>query len=108
MLKSDKLTIVEKNSNTQLIKALNFDIKKGEKLGVIGESGSGKTLMSLGGLGLVQAKNLAFEGDVYFEDQKIEYSNNEQLLNFFKKDIAFIFQDVRLSAWSILRLPLRL
>lgn len=93
MLKFDKLTIVEKNSNTQLIKALSFNIKKGEKLGVIGESGSGKTLMSLGGLGLVHAKNLAFEGNVYFEDQKIEYSNNEQLLNFFKKDIAFIFQD---------------
>ncbi len=93
MLKFEKLSIVEKNSNTELIKDLSFSISKGEKLGVIGESGSGKTLMSLGGLGLVQAKNLSFRGDVYFEDQKIDYSNDKQLLTFFKNDIAFIFQD---------------
>ena len=70
------------------LKNINFDIFKGEALGVIGESGSGKTTLS-NILLKVYENDL---GNVYYENQEISKLKGEKL-NKFRKQVQAIFQD---------------
>lgn len=47
LLHVDNLTVTATGSTTALVGPLNFELAAGEKLGIIGESGSGKSLTAL-------------------------------------------------------------
>jgi len=51
--------------DTPILKNLNIDVNAGEVLGVIGESGSGKSMMALAIMGLLPS-GATLEGDVRF------------------------------------------
>ena len=53
LLKVDNLTVTAAESSTALLGPLNFELAAGEKLGIIGESGSGKSLTALSIMGLL-------------------------------------------------------
>jgi peptide/nickel transport system ATP-binding protein len=59
-----------KRAKQSLIFSVSFSIIKGEIFGIAGESGSGKTLLTLSMFGLHNAARLE-GGDVYFDDKKI-------------------------------------
>lgn len=74
-----------------LIKAvddISFDIMKGETLGLVGESGCGKTTTGRCILQLTKAT----EGTILFEGQDLNDLNAEQLRSA-RRDIQVIFQD---------------
>lgn len=66
---------------------INFSLQQGKTLGIVGESGSGKTT-----LGLALAKLLAFEGEVFYRQQRLDGLNQRQFRPFRKK-IQMVFQD---------------
>ena len=51
LLKVDNLAVTAAGSSTALLGPLNFELAAGEKLGIIGESGSGKSLTALSIMG---------------------------------------------------------
>lgn len=53
------------------LKNVNFALKKGQILGIIGESGSGKTLLSLRILGLLERIEDS-SGELFFENQRLD------------------------------------
>lgn len=63
---------------------LNFSLQAGHNLGIIGESGSGKSTIALALLNLIP-----HQGDVEFFQQKSWKKNNFEL----RRDIQIIFQD---------------
>ena len=63
--------IAENSKNKKLIKSVSFNIKKNEIVGLIGESGSGKSLTSLCILGLLEKKNFNISGEIYFNQRNI-------------------------------------
>jgi peptide/nickel transport system ATP-binding protein/oligopeptide transport system ATP-binding protein len=74
-----------------LLKAVNdvsFSIPKGETLGIVGESGCGKTTTGRAAIRLVEAT----DGEILFEGRNIRTLNHKGLLEV-RKDMQIIFQD---------------
>lgn len=67
---------------------VNFNIREGETLGVVGESGCGKSTMGRTILRLHEPTS----GSIYFEGKDITGYNRKQLKNL-RKDMQMIFQD---------------
>ncbi|MDH6364175.1 putative ABC transport system ATP-binding protein [Enterococcus sp. PF1-24] len=86
-------TNVEKyyGDSGQTTKALNrvsFEVNKGEFTGIMGTSGSGKTTL----LNMLATIDRVSAGQIYFEDVDITKLNEEELAEFRKKNLGFIFQ----------------
>ena len=82
---TDKKRLFGKNTTKKTLHNINFELKKGEILGIIGESGSGKSTLALALLNLIK-----YNGDIIFGTQ-----NYKEIRNFraFRKHIQIVFQD---------------
>jgi peptide/nickel transport system ATP-binding protein/oligopeptide transport system ATP-binding protein len=72
----------------QAVDDVSFDIQAGETLGLVGESGCGKTTIGRTILRLIEPT----EGAVYFADRNI-FELNKQELKRLRRDMQIIFQD---------------
>ncbi len=78
-----------KTTNTvAAVNNVSFEIKKGETLGLVGESGCGKTTLSRMLLGLIPASN----GSIIFNQHNITKSSQKDLRKL-RKEMQIIFQD---------------
>ena len=75
-------------NNIRVLKNINFEIKKNERIAIIGESGSGKTslLMLMSGLENPSA------GSIIFQDKDFSKISEEQKTSIRKKKIGLVFQ----------------
>ena len=60
------ISIAQNQSSKSLVKNISFQIKKNEIVGLIGESGSGKSLTSLAILNLLNKDKFKVTGQVLF------------------------------------------
>ena len=73
---------------------VSFALERGETLGVVGESGCGKTVTSLSILGLIPSPSGAIEsGRILFEDRDLLTLGPEALRGIRGRDISMIFQE---------------
>jgi lipoprotein-releasing system ATP-binding protein len=72
----------------QILKGIDLEIYEGEFVSIIGASGSGKSSL-LYILGLLDKPT---EGEVFFEGEKIDYSNDKRLSYLRNSKIGFVFQ----------------
>jgi len=72
---------------------ISFDIAPGEILGVVGESGAGKSLTGASIIGLLEPPGRIASGEVLLEGQRIDKLNNDQLRHIRGRKIGAIFQD---------------
>ncbi|MFT4889529.1 MAG: peptide/nickel transport system ATP-binding protein [Halobacteriales archaeon] len=89
------------------VDGVTFDIKKGETLGVVGESGCGKTTL---GRTLIQLEN-AREGSIEYEGTDITALSGKELKQW-RKNVQMVFQDPesslneRMTVGEIVKEPL--
>ena len=77
-----------------VVEDVSFDIAAGETLGLVGESGCGKTVSSLAVMGLIPAANGRITaGAVAFQDQDLLRIGAEQLRQVRGDRIAMVFQE---------------
>lgn len=74
-----------KTSFKSLVSNVDFTLQKGEILGIAGASGSGKSSLSLGLLGLLQT-----QGEIYFQGRLHERTKDFYML---RNAISIVFQD---------------
>ncbi len=74
------------------LRDINFEIRKGEIMGVVGETGSGKTVLALSILNLV-APGVISSGSIYYKGRDIVTLGRKELSTLRGKDISMIFPD---------------
>ena len=93
-MKSSKIISVKNlkifAKQTALVKGVSFEINENSILGIIGESGSGKSLTALSILNLIKYKGLTQTGKIFFKNELISTNNIEDII---KNKISIIFQD---------------
>src|SRR5450830_563144 len=76
------------------VDGVNFDLKMGETLGIVGETGSGKSITALTILGLIPIPPGRIEsGEIIFEGQDLLKYKIRNLKHFRGNKISMIFQD---------------
>lgn len=88
LLNVEGLTKVYPGQTTPAVNHISFQIKQGETLGLIGESGCGKTSLSRMLMGLLAPTS----GEVSFGNEPL-IGKNISFPNKFRKDIQMVFQD---------------
>jgi len=85
----------DRNNNIHLIKNFSLEINKGETVGIIGESGCGKSISMLSILGLFpnplldSGRKISIDGSFYFDGKNLTFSKNILKDN----NIGIIFQN---------------
>ncbi|QDL36359.1 ABC transporter ATP-binding protein [Rhodoferax sediminis] len=72
---------------------ISFDIAPGEILGVVGESGAGKSLTGAAIIGLLEPPGRVASGQILLEGQRIDNLGYEQMRHIRGRRIGAIFQD---------------
>jgi len=77
----------------QAVEGLSFAVEKGEALGLVGESGCGKTTVALSILRILPQGGRIIEGEILFNGQNIlHFSEEEFRKNIRWKGISIVFQ----------------
>src|SRR6202035_5255853 len=88
----------------QAVDGVSFDLFPGETLGIVGESGCGKSVTAMSILGLVQRPGKIVGGQVMFKDRDLVKVSAEELRQVRGRDIAMIFEDPLSSMNPVLRI----
>lgn len=94
-LEVSNLTVQSKSKKgtVNLIEDLHFTIKRGKILGLVGESGCGKTITSMSILRLLDATTTRSTGSVRVDGKELMNLNEAELRKIRGKNIAFIMQN---------------
>ena len=81
-----------KKRNTDLVKGVSFSVKQGECLGILGESGSGKSMSIKAAMGLLD-KNFVVSGSAKFQGDELDGKNAEQLRRLRGGQVGIVLQN---------------
>jgi oligopeptide/dipeptide ABC transporter ATP-binding protein len=79
-----------------IVKAVNdvsFSLKEGELLGLVGESGCGKSITALSVMRLISSPGKIVGGSITFKGEELTTATDERMRAIRGNDIAMIFQD---------------
>ncbi|WP_245849833.1 ABC transporter ATP-binding protein [Oceanimonas doudoroffii] len=95
VLEVDDLCIefMHRKGNLKAIQNVSFDMREGEILGVVGESGAGKSLTGSAITGLLEAPGRIAGGEIRLHGQRIDNLAEERRRLLRGKEIGAIFQD---------------
>jgi oligopeptide transport system ATP-binding protein len=110
MARPDPLLTVEnlrvefwtRRGTVHAVNGISFDIAPGETLGIVGESGCGKSVTSLALLGLLPRAGRVVGGTAQFGDRDLLQLKDDQLRRVRGREIAMIFQDPMTSLNPVL------
>lgn len=80
-------------SATRAVDGVTFSVAPGQTLGLVGESGCGKSVTSLAIMGLLPKRGVTVSGEVLFEDRNLLHLSDSEFRDLRGAEIAMIFQD---------------
>lgn len=96
LLEVRDLCVTFQRKNTKPVRAvdgLSFSVEAGETIGLVGESGCGKSVTSLAIMGLLPKRGVSVTGEVMFKGRNLLDLPDRELRDLRGKDMAMIFQD---------------
>ena len=88
-LKGLEVTFKTRRGTLKAVDDLSLSIKKGEILGIVGESGAGKSMTGAAIIGLIDPPGRVSAGEVWFEQERVD-AHPERLRG---RQISMVFQD---------------
>ncbi len=83
----------DKRSATTAVDHISFSVEKGRVLGIVGESGCGKSVTSLSILRLLGENAVISDGSIRLEGRELTKLTEQELCRIRGNEIAMIFQD---------------
>jgi peptide/nickel transport system ATP-binding protein len=77
---------------TEIVRGLSFDLNKGETLGIVGESGCGKSMTALALMGLLP-EGAETAGEVSYQGENLLRASEKRLCDLRGNRLAMIFQE---------------
>ena len=96
VLKIEDLSIIYKTDleTVYAVNGISFSLKEGETMGLVGETGAGKTTTALGIMGLLPERTAKVtEGKILFENKNICGLSDHDMMKIRGEKISMIFQD---------------
>ncbi|MFO7817946.1 MAG: ABC transporter ATP-binding protein [Thermodesulfobacteriota bacterium] len=84
------------------LNGISFELDKGERLGLVGESGAGKSVAGFSIINLISKPGYIARGEVLFEGEKINEYSPEKIRNIRGNRISMIFQDPMMTLNPVL------
>jgi peptide/nickel transport system ATP-binding protein len=92
-----------KDGVVRAVDGVSFDLTRGETLGIVGESGCGKSVTALSILRLIAAENgRIVGGSIRFDGRELTTLSNEEMRTLRGRNIAMIFQEPMTSLNPVL------
>lgn len=88
--------------STELVSGMTFDLDNGQKMGLIGESGSGKTLTALAIMGLLP-EGLEASGSIRYEGRELLGLREKHLVDLRGNAMSMIFQEPMTALNPVMR-----
>src|SRR5262245_38831384 len=75
------------------VDGVSFSRERSRCMGIVGESGCGKTILSRSIMGLLPLKGTVRSGSIEFEGREIGQASHKELRQYWGREMAMIFQD---------------
>lgn len=93
-IKNLEIQYVKNAETVHAVNGINIELAEGETLGLVGETGAGKTTTALGILRLISGPTGKIKGgSIHFEGKSILEISEEEIRKIRGNDISMIFQD---------------
>lgn len=96
LLKINKMNISFKNdegSKISAVRDLNFHINRGETVGLVGESGCGKSVTALSLMKLIPEKSSFIDGEITLEGESLSLFQEKKMRSIRGNTMSMIFQE---------------
>jgi oligopeptide/dipeptide ABC transporter ATP-binding protein len=85
------------------VDGVSFSLRRGQTLGIVGESGCGKSVLSRSILRLLPRRNVVASGSIRLDGQELSDLSVRSMRNIWGKDVALVFQDPMASLNPVLK-----
>ena len=96
ILKVEDLSIIYKTDleTVYAVNGISFSLKQGETMGLVGETGAGKTTTAMGIMGLLPKRTARItSGQILFENRNVCTLKEREMERIRGQKISMIFQD---------------
>lgn len=90
--------------STEILRGVSFELEPGETLGVVGESGCGKSMTGFAIMGMLQAPGKVTKGSIKLDGLELVGMQERDMQKIRGKDIALVMQDPFTSLNPMMRI----
>lgn len=95
---------MEGGKSVNAVNGINLTLNAGESLGVVGESGCGKSVTFSSVMRLLKSPPAIIEGQIFFDGEDLLKANNHRMQQIRGKDITMIFQEPMTSLNPVMKI----
>ncbi len=99
-----EVSFVTEEGTVRAVDGVSFDLKPGEILAMVGESGAGKSVTAMTLMGLTRSPNSRFGGTAVYKGTELIGASDDELRKVRGAEIAMVFQDPMTSLNPVQRI----
>ncbi len=86
------------------VDGVSFTLDRGRTMGLVGESGCGKSVLSRSIMGLLPSRNVTRRGTITFDGNRLDQLGAAELRDYWGTQLAMVFQDPMTSLNPVMRI----